>query len=163
MNVAMAGCPTALYARAHDRAVSASGDELRTSLELALAPPDRPRTRLILERITAAMRKGTMVDGVFLNVEPFGRMCDLLAVLPVDVPDPEIVVESEREIGLDWHEGHRRVLALTVDDTPYVGFAALFGHEPLHGRMPFAGALPETLAYLFERLYPTDVADQPTR
>jgi len=79
------------------------------------------------------------------------------------VPPPEIVVESESEIGLDWHEGHRRVLTLTVDGTPYLGFAALSGDEPLHGRAPFAGTLPETLAYLFRRLYPTHAVGHESR
>ncbi len=44
-------------------------------------------------------------------------------------------VESERTIGLDWQEGRRRILTLTVDERSSLGFAALFANEPLHGRV----------------------------
>jgi hypothetical protein len=67
---------------------------------------------------------------------------------------PQVVVESENEIGLDWDEGKHRVVSLTVRNTPMVGFAAYFGAEPLYGRTPFVGEVPETLSYLLARLFP---------
>ena len=154
MSVAISGYPSALRGPAQDRAVSDASAELRRSIDAAYVSQRPPALKLLLERISAALNKGAVAEGVFVKVEPFGRMFDLLAVLPPNVPPPEIVVESDSEIGLDWNEGHRRVLTLTVDETSYLGFAALFGHEPLHGRVIFAGTLPETLAYLFRRLYP---------
>jgi hypothetical protein len=159
MSIAMATSLSGLYSPAQDSALSPTGAELRDCIEIALTPPTEPRgdqTTILLTRINAALKKGVETEGVFLDVDPFGRMFDLLRVLPSDVPLPEIVVESGREIGLDWNESSRRVLSLTVDDTPYLGFAALFGHEPIHGRLPFDGSLPKTLAYLFSRLYPSE-------
>jgi hypothetical protein len=97
---------------------------------------------VLLDRISSALRKGTTEEGVFVKIEPFRRTCELLAVLPSDVPPPEIVVESERS-----------VLTVTVDDTSNLGFAALFGRDPLHGKIDFAGTLPETLAYLIKRVF----------
>ena len=153
MSVVISGCPSGLYAAAQDHAVSQAGIGLRDSLREALAPPTRsPRIELLFERIDAALRKAKSIEGVCVDVSSFARMCDLIAVLPDTQPLPEIVVESENEIGLDWHIAPRRTLTITVSQTPYVGFAALFGHEPLYGRTPFTGTLPETLAYLLGRL-----------
>jgi hypothetical protein len=128
---------------------------LRESIANALAQPRKDETAL-MRRISAALSAGADVEGVYVGVESLSRMIDVLGTLPSHIPLPEIVVESSCAIGLDWSQGRRQVLTLTVDDTPYVGFAALFGHEPIHGRVPFAGSLPKTLAYLFERLYPTE-------
>jgi hypothetical protein len=161
MSIAMASCPSGLYSPCQDNALSNAGAELRDSIQSALTLPHDERadaTASLLTRISVALRKGVEFEGILVDVEPFGRLFDLLRVLPVRIPMPEIVVESGREIGLDWTEGSRRVLTLTVDHTPYVAFAALFGHEPIHGRVPFAGSIPPTLAYLFSRLYPTDPA-----
>jgi hypothetical protein len=161
MSIAMAPCPSGLYSPSQDNALSCAGAELRDSIESALTlprAPHRDETTLLLTRISAALRKGVETEGVLVDIDPFGRLFDLLRVLPAEIPLPEIVVESGREIGLDWNEGSRRVLSLTVDDTAYVGFAALFGHEPIHGRVPFAGSFPKTLAYLFSRLYASEHA-----
>jgi hypothetical protein len=32
-------------------------------------------------------------------------------------------------------------------------YAALIGAEPVHGRAPFAGVLPETLSFLLRRIH----------
>ena len=161
MSLAMAACPSGLYSPSDDTALSKSSAELRGSLETALLPPrESPASSTIalLERTGAALRKGSEIEGVLVNVEPFGHMFDLLRVLPGDIPLPEIVVESDREIGLDWTEGSRRVLSLTIDETPFIGFAALIGHESTHGRTLFAGSLPKILAHCFSRLYPNEPA-----
>jgi hypothetical protein len=154
---AIAAAPAALYCTAQDHAVSAAGDELRESLREALEPP-RTRAAEMFERIARALRKGRDSEGILVNVEPFGRVAAFLAMLPLEVPLPKVVVESENQIGLDWDEGVRRVLTVTINNTAYVGFAALIGHEPLHGRAPFGEQIPETVAYLLSRLYPASVA-----
>jgi len=106
--------------------------------------------------VTAALKKGTDVEGVLVKAESFGRLCDVLGAIPSDAPLPEIVIESEDEIGLDWQSGSRRVLSLTIDGSPFIGFAALIGHETHHGRAPFAGDLPKTLTDLLRRVHPID-------
>jgi len=157
MSLALSACPHSVYAPAQDRAVGPDGAELRDSIERAVAPPEpSDRTTAILLRVTAALKKGTDLEGVFVNASSFGRMCDLLSALPLDLPLPEIVVESGNALGLDWQNGRRRVISLTVDETPFIGFAALIGHETHHGRAPFAGDPPTTITDLLRRVYPTD-------
>ena len=83
------------------------------------------------------------------------RTKDFLTTLPAEFPPPVIVVESENEIGLDWDEGAKRVVSLTIDDSDRIGFAALFGREPLYGKAEFRDGLPEMVRYLLGRLYPS--------
>jgi hypothetical protein len=147
------GCSIGTYSALQDRALGPDGTELRNSIEAAIAPPRPPRTLELLEKIGAALRKGKETEGVMVAVEPFGRMVELLTVLPADIPLPNLVVESESEIGLDWELNARRVLTVTVNPTPFIGYAALLGHEPVYGRVPFAGQIPETVAFLLRRVY----------
>lgn len=157
MSLAFSGCAHGVYAPAQDRALGADGAELRESMERAVAPPGPPdRTTAMLARVSAAIKKGTDVEGVLVNVQSFGQMCDVLGALPAGVPLPAIVVESGEEIGLDWQDGSRSVLSLTIDGTPFIGFAALIGHETHHGRAPFAGDLPKTITDLLRRVHPAE-------
>lgn len=135
--------------------MSAVGVALRASMQQAIAPPpDDNRTDVILQRIAAALRKGQTDEGVLVSLAPYTRMFEFLTVLPRFVGVPEIVVESDHQIALDWDLGARRQLSLTINETTYVGYAALLGHEPIHGRAPFAGSVPETVAHLLQRLFP---------
>ncbi len=106
-------------------------------------------------RISRALRKGVDAEGVMVAVEPFGRALDFLAALPVEVPLPDVVVESEGKIGLDWDLDPRRVLTVTVDASSTIGYSALLGYEPIYGRVPFAAAIPETVAFLLRRVHST--------
>lgn len=103
----------------------------------------------VLQAVTRARRE----DGTLVNPETLSRTIQLLSILPADLPLPDVVVENEREIGLDWDEGSRHVLTLTVRDTSLVGFSAMFGVEPMYGRVAVTGELPETLSFLLTRLY----------
>ena len=96
------------YCPAQDHAVSDSGSELRASLggpdeyDSAASSEPSSRTEEVLRRIQRALKKGQDTEGVLLTPETFGRLCEALAIIPAAVPLPEIVVESERHVGLDW-------------------------------------------------------------
>lgn len=137
-----------------DRAQGPEGIALRQCLERAFATPDlEDRGQDILQRLSAALHRASDEHGVQTSPEALGRALDLLAALPPSVPLPNVVVESESELGLDWDEGSRRVISLTVRDNPMVGYSALIGAEPLYGRVPFVGEVPETIRFLLGRLY----------
>lgn len=156
MSIVAAGCP-AVYCPLQDRAVSPAGTELRQSMEQAIqAPPDRVTS--FLTAVGNALRKGQESEGVLLSVDTYTRMAEFVSMLPSDIPLPEIVVESGDQIGLDWHRGARRVLALTINETSFIGYSALLGHEPIYGRAPFAGTVPETVAHLLRRVLENDSA-----
>lgn len=78
-----------------------------------------------------------------------------MVALPSELPLPVVVVESEEEIGLDWDEDNQRVVSLTIDNSDHVGFSALFGREPIYGKVACVDELPQTLHDILARLYPS--------
>ena|SRR5882762_2101243 len=147
--------PQAIVLRSIDRSQGPAGTALRQSIEEALATRDwEGRGLNIYRRLSAALHRASEEEGTHTSPEAVRRALDLLTALPVTIPLPQVVVESESEIGLDWDEGSRRVVSLTVRENPIVGYAAFFGAEPLYGRVPFLGELPPTLRFLLARLYP---------
>ena len=113
------------------------------------------RTNDIAFRILEAVTQAAERDRVRLSAGALSKTMDFLTSLPAELPLPIVVVESEDEIGLDWDEGAESVVSLTIDDSDRIGFAALFGREPLYGRAEFSDGLPETVRYLLARLYPS--------
>ncbi len=155
MMLAVSPAPQTVCARATDGSQGEVGIKLRESIAEALdSRTFEDRGAEIFTRVSAALHRASAEDGTFTSPEAFGRVLEFLNLLPPTVPIPEVVVESETEIGLDWDEGSRRVVSLTVRDNPMVGFAAFLGAEPLYGRTPFTGEIPETLRFLLRRLYP---------
>jgi hypothetical protein len=137
-----------------DRSVSGEGMALRKSLADATAPA-LGRDDEILVRAFRAAAKAREKNDILVDAAVFGRAIALMSALPIYYPSPTIVVEDEDEIGLDWDEGNRRIVSLTVDSTSSVGFAALFGEEPIHGSFKLgAQRTPDTLRFLLGRLYP---------
>jgi hypothetical protein len=147
--------PTITYScRFDDRSLGPLADALRRDLELLSGSRlAERRSDDIYARVSAALHNANRKDGTLTSPEAFSLTLELLNALPHDIPLPTVVVEADGNIGLDWDEGARQVVSLTVRDTPMVGFSALLGAEPLHGRTPFAGEIPQTVRYLLQRLY----------
>jgi hypothetical protein len=153
MSVVAAGLSTS-YSPVQDRALSPVGGDLRASMQRAINNPETDnRTSTILQRVASALKNGRDEEAVLVSLDAYTHMFEFLTLLPRHVPIPEIVVESEHQIGLDWEREHQQ-LALTINETTYIGFSALLGYEPVYGRTPFAGSVPETIAFLLQRLFP---------
>ena len=149
MILALPPTPSAVCAQATGQSRGDVGMALSKLIDFALARPDfEDRGAEIYRRVDAALGVAAA------SPEALSRTLDLLNLLPPSVPLPDVVVESDSEIGLDWDEGVRRVVSLTVRNNQMVGYAALFGAEPMYGRTPFAGAIPQTIGFLLARLYP---------
>jgi hypothetical protein len=92
-----------------------------------------------------------------LSVTVFQKALALLQYLPKEYPMPDISIESESSVELDWDEGIQRVAAITIDEQPRIGFASLANGNSQYGRFVFAeGAreFPEPLREILSRLYP---------
>jgi hypothetical protein len=125
-------------------------------LEQAIEPPRPSRAGKILEEIVAALRESSTTQGVLVDVEPFQQVAEVLSALPKSAPLPEIVVESESEIGLDWNEPGN-ALTLTIRGGRQIGFAALLGTEATYGRSEYSGGpLPKVVVFLLGRIYPDE-------
>ena len=138
-----------------DRALGTEAGGLRELLDEAAAPASDDRGSEILSRLLEALPQAVDSDGTTVSFSAFNKTLEFMMSLPTELPLPVVVVESENEIGLDWDEDHQRVVSLTIDNSDRIGFSALFGREPLYGRVESVDGLPETLRYVLARLYPS--------
>ena len=137
-----------------DRSLGIEAKGLRELLEEVAAPASADCGSEILSRLFEALAQAANRDGTTVSFSAFIKTLEFMRILPSELPLPIFVVESEDEIGLDWDEDDQRVVSLTIDNSDEVGFSALFGREPLYGRVECVDELPETLRYVLARLYP---------
>jgi hypothetical protein len=147
----------ALFVPGLDEGLSPAAQQLRATLQRAFAPSSSciPRSRELGETRLLSALGSADAEGTAVPRETFAAALDFLWALPSDVPLPEIVVAPDGEIGFDWNDGPRRVLSVAVGNRGSLGYAALLGFEPVHGRVPFAGAVPRTVAHILGRLFPS--------
>ena len=111
-----------------------------------------PRRDTLTERLLSALLKADQ-DEVLVSQDACDRALAVLWSLPSSCPMPDILVEDDGDIALDWDEGARRLLTVSIGDSPMLRYAALIGAEPTHGRVAYAGAMPATLSFLLRRIY----------
>lgn len=75
----------------------------------------------------------------------------LQMIVPRDVPLPEVGVDPEAEVLLEWYAAPRWVVTLTIDPAGVVHYAGLFGEAAIHGREPLVDAIPELVEGMLER------------
>ena len=140
---------------AEDRALGTEAEVLRNLLQETVATVSRERASETLSRLVQALRHAKDSHGITVSLITFDKTLQFMISLPTELPLPTIVVESEEEIGLDWAEDPQRVVSLTIDNSDRIGFAALFGREPIYGRVDYIHGLPQTLHYVLTRMYPS--------
>ena len=159
MNVSIAFPLPVIWRSYSDRSLGQEAGRLRQSIDAATSTSTLDRGVEIFDRVVAALEDARQNSGTLLDPNTFESTLHFLNLLPREVPLPNVVVESESEIGLDWDEGNRNVVSVTIDNSTMMGFAALFGREPLYGRLDLVEGLPDTLRFLLVRLYPKKKRD----
>jgi hypothetical protein len=62
--------------------------------------------------------------------------------LPSNVPMPEVAVDPDGEISLDWFSASRRQFSVSVGANNVLSYAGLFGHDKVSGSERFQGTVP---------------------
>jgi hypothetical protein len=155
MIFAYAGVPSG-FDLTYDYALSGAAASLRDSLtetwESRQSLVSR-RADEIVARLLSALQSASDDHDLLAMSEAIARAASVLRSIPDEYPLPEVVVEDDHEISLDWGDDVRRVLSVSVGGSPMLRYAALIGAEPTHGRVAFSGALPATLSFLLRRIY----------
>ena len=145
-----------LSSSAPDRSLSVEGNDLRFYLSEAVAAPVREVESI--EALSTALSVAFGQDSLVVSQLSVNRALWFLRSLPLNIPIPTVVVESETEIGLDWDAGTRRVLSVTVDESSRIGYAALIGNDSNYGRLEFVEGiqeLPGTLRSFLSQIHPS--------
>ena len=142
MNVA-AVLPAGLPARTRDRALSKEGQEVRDWLAAVLDFPNslavgEPK-RLARESLDAAWFAAETVE-----VEPstYAYADQVLSLIPPGIVPPEIVVDNDGEILLEWDKGPQHVFSISVGRDGTLSYAGLFGMNKPHGTEILRDGLP---------------------
>lgn len=77
----------------------------------------------------------------------------VLQSIPKGWPSPEIAVDPDGDISLEWSLGPERVFTVSVSSKGILHYAGLFGDSKTHGAEAFLGQLPSAIVGNLERLY----------
>jgi hypothetical protein len=77
----------------------------------------------------------------------------ILQTLPSAVPVPEISIDPDGEIGLDWLLAPRLRLSISISGTGRLSYAGIFGPNRAHGAEQFVDSLPKAVADSIARLF----------
>lgn len=149
--------PSTTYVPSLDGGMSGAAALIRTELLGDVEGSSSSWTARRMERanedVQAAMetarRRGILIPSTAAEVA-----CSILWALPSYVPLPDVHVEDDGYLALDWDEAADRVLSVSTNGAALVGFAGLYGREELYGRARVVrGAIPELVLQPLQRLY----------
>lgn len=80
------------------------------------------------------------------------RALRLVRSLPNDAPTPDVAIDPDGEVALDWMPSRTRMLSISVGDSDRLAYAWLDGSNRSHGVFRFSGAPPKLLLLLLAEL-----------
>jgi hypothetical protein len=158
--LARANPPMWHYLPGFDYAISETAGQLRAFLTARDAAGERAsrswtarRTEDGASALNDAVREG-LARGIIVSEYSISLALAVLWALPRHVPMPEITVEDDGEIALDWHRDVHSNLTVTVKKSGLLGYSALIGLRPNYGQAPFPGSLPNEVVLNLLRVHP---------
>lgn len=103
-------------------------------------------------RVIHELQRAAEEQGVNVSADAIMKAFTVLDALPYGTALPEIVIEDDGQVGLDWQLSANRMLSLNVGNGSMLGYAAVIGLDSSFGRVPFATELPERVVDLLRRL-----------
>ena len=77
---------------------------------------------------------------------------EFLRLLPSHVPNPEISVDPDGEISMEWDCGPRNVFSVSVGRDGTLTYAGLFGYNKAHGTEIYSGHIPANISTNLNRV-----------
>ena len=68
-----------------------------------------------------------------------------IQLLPSTVPAPEVSVDPDGELSLEWDRGRRRVYSVSVGADGTLTYAGLFGYEKDYGVSVLVDSIPQSI------------------
>jgi hypothetical protein len=75
----------------------------------------------------------------------------LIDAFPSNVRMPEVAVDPDGEISLDWFSAPRRQFSISVGANNVLSYAGLFGHDKVSGSERFQGTVPRVFLDYIKR------------
>ncbi|MBI4304633.1 MAG: hypothetical protein HY665_09905 [Chloroflexi bacterium] len=84
------------------------------------------------------------------SYEKATRFCKML---PISVPIPDVCVDPDGMVELEWYKEPRKVFSVTIESDGTLIFAGLFGFSKIHGMENFGDEIPKTIFDSIQRIY----------
>ncbi len=91
-------------------------------------------------------------DAVAVTPRGFLAAMRVLLAVPTAFPAPEIGIERDGEITLEWFGAADRVLSVSVSDAGRLTYAGLFEERPVCGHVYMGSDLPSEIIELIRRV-----------
>jgi hypothetical protein len=92
-------------------------------------------------------------DNEPVDVRIFSRARDLMDTLPHGFAIPEVGLDPDGEIALDWMREDRTMVSLSVGASGALSYAAILRDRTAHGIIEFGDGFPAALTELLRNLY----------
>jgi hypothetical protein len=83
----------------------------------------------------------------FIEAERF------IQALPTTVREPEVAVDPDGEISLEWHLEPRKVFSVSIGKRNEITYAGLYGPNKAYGREYFGDEIPKEIFDNLDRLF----------
>ena len=142
-----------------DSALGDVGTRLRRLRETALPSGalSGPRHARALDSLYAACRSASSENWDGYGARPVGASAFehakvFLQLLPTDASFPDVSVDPDGEIALEWYLAPRAVFSVSIGEEGLISYAGLFGWNKVNGVEVFAGAIPVAVLQSLRRL-----------
>lgn len=78
-----------------------------------------------------------------------------LNLLPTSTPFPDIAIDNDGEIAIEWDFGPRRIISIRVGKDGTLNFASLVGYSSNHGVETLQDRIPDTILLGINRVIDT--------
>ncbi len=88
-----------------------------------------------------------------INLDSFNEADRFIQALPTTIREPEVDVDPDGEISLEWHLEPRKVLSVSIGKRNEITYAGLFGPNKTYGREYFDDEIPKAILDNLDRLF----------
>ena len=138
-----------------DRSIGTEGVDLRRRYETLVRSNDHSlvlsdKQRAMLPQLLEAAGRASVPDWDGYGAAPvkwasIQHALRFLSALPSDYPTPDVAVEPDGEIALEWQRAARWVFSVTTSAAGTLDYAGLFGKSTLHGSEPDGDSIPRPI------------------
>ena len=91
-------------------------------------------------------------DAKAISIDSYREAIRFARSLPTMIPLPEIAVDPDGEVALEWYEGPRKVVTVSIGSRNEITYAGLFGFNKVNGTECFYDEIPKAILDNLDRL-----------
>jgi len=81
------------------------------------------------------------------------KALQIVLSLPLEIPPPDVGVDPDGEISLEWYRNPRRIFSISVGGDGTLTYAGILGDEEVHGKDYWKGRLPQGILDKIKKVY----------